>query len=80
MASVTFTIPDDVKSEMKRLAWINWSELAKEESSKKLSEAAALKRALQIISKSKFSEKDADQMSDKVHRSMRARIKKEGLV
>ena len=31
MASVTFAIPDEVKLEMKRFAWVNWSELAKEE-------------------------------------------------
>ena len=31
MPSVTFSIPNEVKSEMKRLSWVNWSELAKQE-------------------------------------------------
>lgn len=31
MASVTFAIPDSVKSEMKKLSWVNWSELVREE-------------------------------------------------
>ena len=31
MPSVTFAIPDKVKSEMKKLSWVNWSELAREE-------------------------------------------------
>ena len=35
MASLTFTMPDEIKSEMKELAWVNWSELAREELLKK---------------------------------------------
>ena len=31
MASVTFAMPDSIKSEMKKLSWVNWSELAREE-------------------------------------------------
>ena len=31
MATVTFAIPDKVKSEMKELAWVNWSELTRKE-------------------------------------------------
>lgn len=31
MPSVTFAIPDKIKSEMKKLSWVNWSELAREE-------------------------------------------------
>ena len=35
MASLTFAMPDEIKSEMKELAWVNWSELAREELLKK---------------------------------------------
>lgn len=31
MASLTFAIPDKIKSEMKSIAWVNWSELSREE-------------------------------------------------
>lgn len=31
MVSVTFSVPDDVKDRMKELAWVNWSELARED-------------------------------------------------
>lgn len=31
MVSVTFAIPDNIKSEMKKLSWVNWSELVSEE-------------------------------------------------
>ncbi len=31
MTGVTFTIPDEIKSKMKKLAWVNWSELVRKE-------------------------------------------------
>lgn len=31
MVSVTFSIPDKLKSEMKEFTWVNWSELARQE-------------------------------------------------
>lgn len=31
MASVTFSVPDKLKSEMKEFSWVNWSELARRE-------------------------------------------------
>ena len=31
MASVTFSVPNEVKLEMKQLSWVNWSELARQE-------------------------------------------------
>jgi len=31
MPSVTLTIPDKVKAELKEFAWVNWSELARQE-------------------------------------------------
>jgi len=35
MTSLTFAIPNEIKFEMKELAWVNWSELTKEEFLKK---------------------------------------------
>jgi len=35
MTSVTFAMPDEIKSEMKKLSWVNWSELARQELFKK---------------------------------------------
>ena len=31
MPSVTFSVPEKLKSEMKEFSWVNWSELAKQE-------------------------------------------------
>jgi hypothetical protein len=80
MSSVTFTIPDEIKAEMKRFSWVNWSKLVQIEASEKLSRDKALRKALRIVSKSTFTEKDADEMSDKVKRSMLKRLQNEGLL
>jgi len=36
MASVTFAIPDEVKEDMKKLPWVNWSEIDKIDLLKKM--------------------------------------------
>lgn len=36
MVSVTVTITEDAKEELKSLGWVNWSELAREEAKKKV--------------------------------------------
>ena len=80
MASVTFAIPDDVKADMKALSWVNWSEFGKKEATKSVDKQKALKRALEIVSKSKFTEADADEMAEKVKASMHKRLIDNGLV
>jgi len=36
MASITMSISEDFKNQLKQLAWVNWSEIAREETIKKL--------------------------------------------
>lgn len=36
MVSITMSISEDFKNELKSVSWINWSEIAREESKKKL--------------------------------------------
>lgn len=36
MASVTLSVTDEFKNELKQFQWVNWSEIAKEETMKKL--------------------------------------------
>lgn len=36
MASVTLPVSDEFKNKLKGLSWINWSEIAREETAKKL--------------------------------------------
>lgn len=47
---------------------------------KDLEESAKLEKVLKIISKSKFSEKDADVLAAKVKASMHKKLKEEGLI
>jgi len=68
MASTTLTVSDDIKSELKRFSWVNWSEIAREELVQREERTEALEEALRIVSKSKFTEKDADEMSRKYNR------------
>lgn len=36
MASITLSVDDDFKEQLKLLSWVNWSEIAREEAMKKL--------------------------------------------
>ena len=80
MVSLTFEIPDEIKSEMKKLSWVNWSELTSEELVKEIKRVEMLKRFKEIVSKSKFTEKDADLLSKKVKESMHKKLKESGLI
>lgn len=80
MASVTFAMPAEVKEEMKKLAWVNWSESAREELLADIRKQETLDKLMGLVSKSKFTEKDAEFLSEKVKASMHKRLKEEGLV
>src|SRR3989338_757529 len=71
MTSLTFAIPDEFKSEMKKLSWVNWSELANKELVEELQRQEMLKEFKKIVSKSKFTEKDADELSNSFNISCR---------
>ena len=75
MPSVTLTIPEDVKSELKEFSWVNWSEIAREEFIKQKKNREAFEQFKEIISKSKFTEKDADELANKVKLSLHKKYK-----
>lgn len=75
MVSVTLKITDKFKAMMDKLSWINWSEIAREEALKKLVEEQALQKFREIISKSKLTEDDAEELAEKVKLSMHKRLK-----
>jgi len=76
MPTITLTVPEEVKLELKRLSWVNWSEVAREVFLKRQERMEALERVEKILSKSKFTEKDADELGEKVKKSMHERLKK----
>jgi len=76
MASVTFAVPDKVKAEMKRLTWINWSELARLEILEKLRQEQEMEKFRRIVSKSQLTEKQVQQLTEEVNRSLAKRYAK----
>ncbi|MEK6862827.1 MAG: hypothetical protein AABW57_01545 [Nanoarchaeota archaeon] len=80
MSSLTFAIPDEVKSEMKKLSWINWSELANKELVEELKLQERLKEFKKIVSKSKLTEEGAKELADGVNEGMVKDLKKKGLL
>lgn len=75
MVSITLKVSDEYKKMIKQLSWVNWSEIAREEALKKLEEEKALEKFRKIISKSNFTEKDADELAEKVKKSMHKDLK-----
>jgi len=62
------------------LPWVNWSEIAREEAFKKLEEEKALEKFRAIVTKSKLTERDSEELAEKVKLSMHKRLKKNGLI
>lgn len=80
MVSVTLKISNDLKALIDKLNWVNWSEIAREEIQNKLEEEKALAKVKKIVSKSKFTEEDAEELAETVKKAMHKKLKEEGLV
>ncbi|MFH1637028.1 MAG: hypothetical protein ABIB71_01220 [Candidatus Woesearchaeota archaeon] len=80
MVTATLTVSDEVKSEFEHFPWVNWSELARQEFLEDVKKQEALERLLELVSKSEFTEEDADRLSKKVKASMHKQLKREGLI
>lgn len=77
MVSVTLTIPEEKREELKRFVWINWSEVAREEFTKQETTAEAFERFKKLVSKSKLTESDAKVLADKVDKGMLKELRKQ---
>jgi hypothetical protein len=80
MVSLTLRVTNEFKALIDKLSWVNWSELAREEVLKKLEEENSLETVKKIIAKSTFTEKDAEQLSEKVKQSMHKNLKQNGMI
>lgn len=76
MVNMTIAIPDELKKEMEGMKFINWSEVAREAFKKQIDEYALFKK---IVSKSKLTQKDADELSRKVNHAASERFRKEAM-
>lgn len=72
MPTITLSVPEDLKQEMDKSKFINWSEVAREAIRERVSELALFKS---IVAKSRLSEKDADRIGSKISKSLHAKYK-----
>ena len=76
MGTITITLSSDVKAELKRFSWVNWSELARLETLKRLKQEKEIERFRKIVAKSKLTEGQAKKLADEVSLSLAKRYEK----
>ena len=71
MANITLSIPDDLHRKMKGFSEIKWSEVARKAIQKKVQDLEMLDK---LTSKSKLTEQDVVEISDKINKSLAKKI------
>jgi len=74
MPTITLSVPEELKEEMDKSKFINWSAVAREAIRIKVSQ---LKILDSIAAKSKLTKKDAIEIGRKIKKSMHKRYRKE---
>ncbi len=75
MTTITLAVTEELKKEMDKSRFINWSEVAREAIKVKIEQ---LKILNEIATKSKLTEKDAKEIGEKIKKSMLQRYQNEG--
>ena len=65
MANMTLSIPDELHRKMKKLSEIRWSEVARKAIEQRINDLDFMNK---IVSKSKLTRKDVDELSKKIKR------------
>jgi len=78
MPSVTLTLPEKTKSELKRFVWINWSEVARESFLETVKKQEALQKLNELFKNSKLTDEDCLRLGEQVKDDLYKRLKKEG--
>ena len=71
MANITLSVTDELSQKMKKFPKVKWSAVAREAIEKELEKLELLDR---LLSKSKFTEKDAERIGHKIKREMSKRF------
>lgn len=71
MANITLSIPEDLHRKMKKFSEIKWSEVARKAIQKKVQDLEMLNK---LTSKSKLTEKDVEEISNKINKSLAKKI------
>ena len=72
MPAITLSVSSDLKEEMDKLKFVNWSEVAREAIRERISQLALLNS---IVKNSKLTKEDALEIGRKVNASMHKRYK-----
>ena len=72
MGTLSVSVPDDLKEQMIKLDEVNWSAVARKAFEEKVKEVEFLNK---IALKSKLTEKDAEEISNKINKSMAKKFK-----
>jgi len=72
MGEIKVEIPEELREEMEELPGVNWQLVVRRALKRELEEILELKR---IISKSKLTEKDVEELSDKINESLAKRFR-----
>lgn len=75
MPTITLSVPEELKTEMDKSKFVNWSEVAREAIRERIGQLKILNA---IASKSKFTEKDAVELGKKIKKSMFEKYKASG--
>ena len=71
MANMTLAIPDELHKRMKNLSEIRWSEVVRKVLEQRVNDLEAMEK---IVSKSKLTKKDAEDISKKIKRAAAIRF------
>lgn len=72
MPTITLSVPSDLKEEMDKAKFMNWSEVAREAIKERISQLAILNS---IVKKSKLTKEDALEIGREINKSMHKRYK-----
>lgn len=71
MVNITLSIPEELHKKMKKFSEVRWSEIARKALEQRVNDMEVME---QIVSKSKFTKKDVEEISKKIKRSAATRF------
>lgn len=77
MASITFAVDDELKSELAKFMWVAWSELVRQELTKRLEFLGFINSKL---ADSSFSKEDAEKLGELAKTNRLKELKSMGLI
>lgn len=75
MGTITLTLTEKQKAELKYFSWVNWSEIARLELVKEKKNQQTYERIKKILTHSTLTEEDAQKLADDVSHSLVKRYK-----